>query len=216
MMTSLLSIFDPGSNVVLSNWVILFSLVFFPVSKLFWKTFSLIQSMYTMFVKLIQSMFDSKESLVYSSLFMFLFLINLMGLIPYGFSLSSHFSFNFCMGFFLWISTMIWGFSKNLNANISHLTPMGCPLILVPFMVLVETISMIIRPVTLSLRLMSNMMAGHMIISLISGAVFSMLWLVKPMFLFLNIFFFMFELGVAMIQTYVFTMLMMLYWKDTE
>nr|YP_010890509.1 ATP synthase F0 subunit 6 [Colpocephalum eucarenum]WIM51515.1 ATP synthase subunit 6 [Colpocephalum eucarenum] len=218
-MTSLLSTFDPCSNLLISNWIFLFILiVIFPMSSFFWKSLSLVQQGYFILVEVLTSLFNNKmkTELMFVSVFLFLLMINLSGLIPYGFSLTSHYSFNFSLGLTLWLSTMIWGFSKNLNSNIAHLTPMGCPLGLVPFMVLVESISMLIRPITLSLRLMSNMLAGHMIISLLCGACYSMSFLLKPSFFLLEIGFLMFELGVAFIQTYVFSMLMSLYWEETE
>nr|YP_010890547.1 ATP synthase F0 subunit 6 [Franciscoloa roseicapillae]WIM51553.1 ATP synthase subunit 6 [Franciscoloa roseicapillae]WIM51566.1 ATP synthase subunit 6 [Franciscoloa roseicapillae] len=218
MMASLLSIFDPSSSTPIMNWAVILFLMLFPISTRFWALSSSVQLVYTELLKLVNFMSktSTKMEIYFVSIFMMFLLINLGGLMPYSFSLTSHFNFNFSLALTLWLGTMLWGFSKHLEHNLAHLTPMGCPLILVPFMVLVETISSLIRPITLSLRLMSNMLAGHMILALLSKAVYVMPFLVKPLFFSLEALFLVFELGVSFIQTYVFYSLMLLYWQESD
>nr|QPN54227.1 ATP synthase F0 subunit 6 [Osborniella crotophagae] len=218
-MTSLLSAFDPCSNSFFNNWFILLIFILLPLWTCYWYSFSTIHCAFLKVVKYLASLFlhkKAKNELLFVSLFIFLLMVNFLGLVPYGFSMSSHFSFNFSLALSLWLMAVIWGFKKNFTSNIAHLTPMGCPIILIPFMVLVETISALIRPMTLALRLMSNMLAGHMIISLVSMSYYQLPFYLSPFLMLMNIGFFFFELSVAVIQTYVYSMLMNLYWKETE
>nr|YP_010926063.1 ATP synthase F0 subunit 6 [Piagetiella africana]WKF19576.1 ATP synthase subunit 6 [Piagetiella africana] len=216
-MASLLSVFDPSSFSLLPNWVMIFFIFIFPLYSNLWKGPSIIQELWNVFYNYISVLFSEKNKtdLMFVSLFMTLLIINIFGLFPYGFSISSHFSFNISIGLSLWMATMAWGMKFNTKTNIAHLTPLGCPLILVPFMVFVETIGNIIRPLTLSLRLMANMMAGHMIIGLISKSAFYCFWTSKIVFMVIISGFISFEIGVAFIQAYVFSMLMSLYWKES-
>nr|YP_010872801.1 ATP synthase F0 subunit 6 [Franciscoloa funerei]WGU50365.1 ATP synthase subunit 6 [Franciscoloa funerei] len=218
MMASLLSIFDPSSSTSIMNWAVIIFLMLIPITTRYWAVSSSVQLVFTELLKLVNSMSktSSKMEIYFVTTFMVLLLVNLGGLMPYSFSLTSHYNFNFSLALTLWLGTMLWGFSSHLQHNLAHLTPMGCPLILVPFMVLVETISSLIRPITLSLRLMSNMLAGHMILALLGKAVFVLPFFVKPVFFSLESFFLMFELGVSFIQTYVFYSLMLLYWQESD
>nr|YP_010875331.1 ATP synthase F0 subunit 6 [Ciconiphilus decimfasciatus]WGW14985.1 ATP synthase subunit 6 [Ciconiphilus decimfasciatus] len=214
MMTSLMSIFDPSTNVMTSNWLIVISFLFLPLN-FYWKSLSFVQFSVFFLIKQLCCLFKNsmKTELIFVSLFTYLFFLNSIGLMPYMFSTTSHFLFNFFLGLPLWMSTMLWGLINNFVHNTAHLTPMGCPDVLVPFMVMVESISSLIRPLTISLRLMANMLAGHMILTMLSLGACN-LWFL-PLF-FVNLMFFLFEMTVVFIQTYVFSMLMSLYWMETE
>nr|WNE90729.1 ATP synthase F0 subunit 6 [Actornithophilus gracilis] len=216
MMTSLLSVFDPCSSVLWNlNWMSPFFLFFIST---FYMIPSMFQQSFFIILKLVTSLFkEGKNSaLVFVCVFFFLLIMNLMGLMPYFFSATSHLFFNLSFSLTLWLATVLWGFTKNFDHNIAHLTPMGCPSILVPFMVLVELVSSLIRPLTLSLRLMSNILAGHLILTLISKGVFSFYNLPSLLMFLLHSGFFMFEIGVAFIQAYVFSSLLHLYWLESE
>nr|YP_010890533.1 ATP synthase F0 subunit 6 [Eomenopon denticulatum]WIM51539.1 ATP synthase subunit 6 [Eomenopon denticulatum] len=209
-MTSLLSIFDPCHCSYISNFSFLLLSVYLPFHSL-WKSPSLSLS-------IIMSLSNYKVNLSLGpqtflpmfSLLFFIIFVNLMGLIPLTFSSSSHISINFSISFPLWLSSVIWGFICTLIHSLAHFTPMGCPLILVPFMVLVEVVSYIIRPITLALRLMANMLAGHLILCLTSNLT---TYIMFPSLLMLTSLM-IFELFVSLIQGYVFTILMIMYWME--
>lgn len=95
------------------------------------------------------------------------------------------------------------------------LLPAGAPIALNPFLILIETVRILVRPITLSVRLVANMGAGHIVIGLIgtylSSAVFSYSWLAFFVLLFVQVFYFVFEFGVSLIQGYIFSLLLTLY-----
>nr|WIM51615.1 ATP synthase subunit 6 [Colpocephalum spinicollis] len=216
-MTSLMSIFDPCSSTKVSNWAC-GAVIFFLFCSNYWELSSTNKIFQKHLIKLMTDTYVmmKKTTLIFVAMFFFFLINNLLGLFPFGFSLTSHFLYNFFFGATFWFATNLWGFTKNLSSNLAHFTPEGCPPLLIPFMVLVEMLSALIRPITLSLRLMSNMMAGHMILSLLSKAVFALSWYLSPLFFSLELGFLLFESGVSFIQAYVFTTLMSLYWGESE
>nr|AEP83130.1 ATP synthase F0 subunit 6 [Liposcelis bostrychophila] len=211
-MSSLFSIFDPSSKLV-SNWFICLILLIFKVKT----PSSLVDVSLSNFL----SVFIKEMKIIKIHLFFFLLPIfililafNISGIFPFTFTLTSHMSMTFSLAFPMWLSLMIMGWLK-FNSMFAHLVPLGCPTVLMPFMVLIETISLIIRPLTLAVRLAANMIAGHMILSLISmsafnsSIVFVSSLLAESMILLL-------ELAVAMIQPYVFFILLTLYSQEVE
>nr|YP_010944309.1 ATP synthase F0 subunit 6 [Acanthochitona mahensis]WLW42185.1 ATP synthase F0 subunit 6 [Acanthochitona mahensis] len=152
------------------------------------------------------------------SIFVFLIMINLFGLFPYVFSLSSHLSFAFCFGLPFWFSLILSGFFFNYYDVIGHFLPSGAPSVLNPFLVLVESVSIMVRPVTLSVRLSANMSAGHIILGLLgsylSSGIFSYSWLVLVVLVVVQIFYSVFEVGIGLIQAYIFSLLISLYSED--
>nr|YP_003856712.1 ATP synthase F0 subunit 6 [Stichopus sp. SF-2010]YP_009989806.1 ATP synthase F0 subunit 6 [Stichopus monotuberculatus]ADL59792.1 ATP synthase F0 subunit 6 [Stichopus sp. SF-2010]QNN01408.1 ATP synthase F0 subunit 6 [Stichopus monotuberculatus] len=139
--------------------------------------------------------------------------INLMGLFPYAFSITSHASFTYSLAVPLWMSVNILGFYLAFNSRLSHLVPQGTPSFLIPIMVLIETLSLIAQPIALGLRLAANLTAGHLLIFLLSTAT----WILasSPLLSFLTLIIlgllFILEVGVACIQAYVFTSLVNFY-----
>nr|WJQ21825.1 ATP synthase subunit 6 [Actornithophilus grandiceps] len=215
MMTSLLSIFDPSSSVVNLNLISPFFLLFL---SFYWKTPSVLQQIYFSIKKVISQLFKGEKhnSIIFVSVFFFILFSNLLGLMPFFFSSTSHLFFNLSLSMLLWVASTMWGFLKNFDKNVAHLTPSGCPPILVPFMVMVESVSSLIRPLTLALRLMSNILAGHLILTLISKGIFFFSFFPSSIMFMIHSGFFMFEIGVALIQSYVFSSLMHLYWVESE
>nr|YP_010952638.1 ATP synthase F0 subunit 6 [Acanthopleura vaillantii]WMQ53045.1 ATP synthase F0 subunit 6 [Acanthopleura vaillantii] len=152
------------------------------------------------------------------SIFLMLVISNLLGLSPYVFSTTSHLVFSFVFGLPLWLTLVLSGLFFNPKAMISHFLPSGAPSALNPFLVLVETVSINVRPITLSIRLTANMSAGHIILGLIGAYLSTGIFFYSSVIIFIltlvEIFYFIFEVGVSMIQAYIFSLLITLYSDD--
>nr|AWV84073.1 ATP synthase F0 subunit 6 [Tettigades opaca] len=216
MMNNLFSSFDPSTGMFSMNWLstILF-MIFFPM--IYWyfpnryiKLFENIMMMMNNELNLLMGAKSFGSSLIFISLFIFIFYNNIMGLIPYIFTSSSHLVFTMSMALPLWFSFMLFGWINNMNHMFCHLVPIGTPGILMPFMVCIETISNLIRPGSLSVRLTANMIAGHLLMTLLgNSSIESGIYLY--MIMFIQVIFMMFESAVCMIQAYVFMVLSTLY-----
>nr|YP_010400246.1 ATP synthase F0 subunit 6 [Drupella margariticola]UQS75945.1 ATP synthase F0 subunit 6 [Drupella margariticola] len=152
---------------------------------------------------------------IITGLFMFLILMNLSGLIPYVFSVTSHLAVSLSLGMPLWLSLIISAIFFNPSSVVAGLLPMGAPAPLNPFLVIIETVSILVRPITLSVRLTANMSAGHIVLTLIGNyltasfflsSVFSMVLLLS-----IQILYTIFEFGISLIQAYIFCLLITLY-----
>nr|YP_009560721.1 ATP synthase F0 subunit 6 [Ixodes tasmani]QAB05954.1 ATP synthase F0 subunit 6 [Ixodes tasmani]QAB05967.1 ATP synthase F0 subunit 6 [Ixodes tasmani] len=219
MMMNLFSIFDPSTSQMFSmNWISIFNFIIIP--SIYWIIPSRIQMIWKKIfffifkeIKTNLSYFNHKFIILFMSLFIMIFLSNLMGLIPFVFTPSSHIIFSMILAFPLWFSFMMYGWTMHFNKMMIHLVPMGSPMALSMFMVLIETISNIIRPITLSIRLSANMISGHLLIHLLtsipSNIHFSYL-LIFPVIMTLMFL----ETAVAMIQSYVFITLSSLYLNE--
>nr|BCG67096.1 ATP synthase subunit 6 [Amblyomma testudinarium] len=216
MMNNLFSIFDPSTSMNFSsNW---FSLIFW-ISLIpfpFWITSSLfLTSWKILFKKLFNEVSNNvfiykKKNLIFLISIMFIILFsNFFGLFPYIFTPSSHLIFTMFYAFSIWISLMIFSILNKFNKIMTHLVPLGSPIMLSFFMVLIETVSNLIRPITLSVRLTANMISGHLLIHLLSSMMLEM-----QFFMFMIIIMIMLlilETAVAFIQSYVFMTLISLY-----
>nr|YP_010241756.1 ATP synthase F0 subunit 6 [Tridentarius dentatus]QTI82444.1 ATP synthase F0 subunit 6 [Tridentarius dentatus] len=152
---------------------------------------------------------------VVSGLFLFLIVMNLSGLIPYVFSPTSHLAVSLSLGLPLWLSLIVSAVFFNPSSVVAGLLPMGAPAPLNPFLVIIETVSIMVRPITLSVRLTANMSAGHIVLTLIGNyltasfflsSMFSMLLLIS-----IQVFYTIFEFGISVIQAYIFCLLITLY-----
>nr|ATC73073.1 ATP synthase F0 subunit 6 [Cicadellinae sp. EMHAU-2015-Zz060410] len=212
MMTNLFSVFDPCTGILSLNWLSIY-LFMILMPKSFWflknKTmiiFNLVMS--KLHLELTSLMKYSGMSLIMLSLFMLIMFNNILGLLPYIFTASSHLIFSLTMALPIWLGFMIYGWVNNMNHMFTHLVPMGTPLVLMPFMVMIETISNLIRPGSLSVRLTANMIAGHLLMSLLGSNLNSMVIFSCMLFFIILM---VFELAVALIQSYVFMTLTNLY-----
>nr|AYD74949.1 ATP6 [Dicrurus adsimilis]AYD75024.1 ATP6 [Dicrurus adsimilis] len=158
-----------------------------------------------------------KWALILTSLMMFLLLINLLGLLPYTFTPTTQLSMNLALAFPLWLATLLTGLRNQPSASLGHLLPEGTPTPLIPALIMIETISLLIRPLALGVRLTANLTAGHLLIQLISTATVTlastmpMISLITLLVLFLLT---ILEVAVAMIQAYVFVLLLSLYLQE--
>nr|YP_011015318.1 ATP synthase F0 subunit 6 [Silesis erberi]UPP55783.1 ATP synthase F0 subunit 6 [Silesis erberi] len=223
-MTNLFSTFDPATSTSLSlNWSSsLLGLIFLP--SMFWLIPSRINFMWVKITstlhkefKILLKMDKMKGStLIFISLFSMILFNNFLSLFPYIFSSTSHLTLTLSLALPLWTSFMIYGWINNTIHMFAHLVPQGTPPVLMPFMVCIETISNVIRPGTLAIRLTANMIAGHLLLTLLgnTGAKLSLVMinlLIITQFLLLVL-----ESAVAIIQSYVFSILSTLYSSEVN
>nr|AKI32207.1 ATP synthase F0 subunit 6 [Lethocerus indicus] len=162
MMTDLFSTFDPATSASSSmNWTSTFiGMILMP--SMYW----MMPNRYTMAVKMMMMTLHNEfktllgktkgTTLMMVSLFMFILFNNIMGLLPYVFTSSSHLVFTMSMALPMWMSLMLFGWVNKTQEMFAHLMPVGTPPALMPFMVIIETISNLIRPGALAVRLTAN------------------------------------------------------------
>nr|YP_009907547.1 ATP synthase F0 subunit 6 [Bothrogonia yunana]QLI54104.1 ATP synthase F0 subunit 6 [Bothrogonia yunana] len=211
-MTNLFSTFDPCTGMLSLNWIsLIMFMILFP--KKFWKlenknSMVLKKLMMMLNVELKMIMKYKGTSLIMISIFMMIFYNNIMGLMPYTFTASSHMVFSLSMALPMWLGMMMYGWMNKTNHMFIHLVPVGTPAMLMPFMVMIETISNMIRPGSLAVRLTANMIAGHILMSLLGNN--TALTIFIPLMVAFTIML-LFETAVSIIQSYVFMTLMNLY-----
>nr|AIZ58620.1 ATP synthase F0 subunit 6 [Ornithodoros porcinus] len=220
MMANLFSIFDPSSSHSLSlNWLsILMILICLP--SMYWMIPSRMQilwfSISLLLAKEMNNLFMKKKKkyiLFMISIFWFILTNNFLGLYPYIFTATSHINLTTILAFPLWLTIMIFGWINQTNFMFTHLVPLGTPMILSMFMVLIETVSNLIRPLTLSVRLTANMISGHLLLCLLSGIMQN--YPSGNMFIFpVMTALLLLEMAVAIIQSYVFIILISLYLNE--
>nr|YP_010833239.1 ATP synthase F0 subunit 6 [Philine kinglipini]WFG53986.1 ATP synthase F0 subunit 6 [Philine kinglipini] len=153
-------------------------------------------------------------SLFLFSLMLFLVLMNLIGLAPYVYGITSNLWTASSLALLLWGLLLVSGWQNNPAASAAHLAPAGAPAALVPFLVLIETVSILIRPLTLTVRLIANISAGHIVLSLVANCLTSVSGLSFFLMLMLNTGYNMFEIFVCVIQAYIFSLLVKLYAEE--
>lgn len=152
--------------------------------------------------------------------FTFLLFSNLIGMIPYSFTTTSHLIVTFTLSVSIFISVTIIGFQKHGIHFFSFLLPPGAPLALAPFLVVIELVSYSFRAISLGVRLFANMLSGHCLIKILSGFAWTMMTsggvlLIASFIPVVVVFALMFlEAGVAILQAYVFSILVCIYLND--
>jgi F-type H+-transporting ATPase subunit a len=182
------------------------------------------ETIYGTIHSIVTNQINGKEGQMYFpfiySLFIFILINNLIGLVPYSFATTSHFVLTFSLSFTIILGATILGFQKHGLEFFSLLVPAGCPLGLLPLLVIIEFISYLARNISLGLRLAANILSGHMLLHILSGftynimtsgIIFFILGLVPLAFI---IAFSGLELGIAFIQAQVFVVLTSSYIKD--
>nr|YP_010836245.1 ATP synthase F0 subunit 6 [Paradoxopsyllus custodis]YP_011004241.1 ATP synthase F0 subunit 6 [Macrostylophora euteles]WGC90507.1 ATP synthase F0 subunit 6 [Paradoxopsyllus custodis]WPS93590.1 ATP synthase F0 subunit 6 [Macrostylophora euteles] len=219
MMTNLFSIFDPMNSSYFSmNWLSTFlGLLFIP--NMFW----LLPSRYSFIWNFILSYLHNEfkvllgtnsfkgSTFMFISLFTFILFNNFLGLFPYIFTSTSHMTLTLSLALPLWLSFMMFGWINHSNHMFCHLVPQGTPNLLMPFMVCIESISNIIRPGTLAIRLSANMIAGHLLLTLMGNTGNSLSSLLLMILISAQMLLLILEIAVSMIQSYVFAVLSTLY-----
>nr|APX39553.1 ATP synthase F0 subunit 6 [Calomicrus fallax] len=224
MMMNLFSSFDPTSNLNLSlNWMSTFiGLVIIP--PMFWLIPSRINMLWNKIIYILHKEFkvllgnykSQGSTLIFISLFSIILFNNFLGLFPYIFTSTSHMTMTLSLALPLWLSFMIYGWINNTIHMLAHLVPQGTPPILMPFMVCIETISNIIRPGTLAIRLSANMIAGHLLMTLLGNTGPSMSIFMLNILIIVQILLLTLETAVSMIQSYVFAVLSTLYSSEVN
>nr|YP_009024443.1 ATP synthase F0 subunit 6 [Tetraogallus tibetanus]AGS18345.1 ATP synthase F0 subunit 6 [Tetraogallus tibetanus]AUX81071.1 ATP synthase F0 subunit 6 [Tetraogallus tibetanus] len=158
-----------------------------------------------------------KWALPLTSLILLLLSINLMGLLPYTFTPTTQLSMNMALAFPLWLATLLTGLRNQPSVSLAHLLPEGTPMLLIPALIMIETTSLLIRPLALGVRLTANLTAGHLLIQLISTATITLLPMmpsISALTALILLLLTVLEVAVAMIQAYVFVLLLSLYLQE--
>src|ERR1700745_2876816 len=182
------------------------------------------ESIYATVFSIVINQINAKKGQMFfpliTALFIFILINNLVGMVPYSFASTSHFILTFSISFTIVLGATILGFQKHGLKFFSLFVPSGCPLALLPLLVLIEFISYLSRNVSLGLRLAANILSGHMLLSILSGFtynimtsgfIFFFLGLIPLAFI---VAFSGLELGIAFIQAQVFVVLTSSYIKD--
>ncbi|XVN41113.1 MAG: F0F1 ATP synthase subunit A [Rickettsia endosymbiont of Argas persicus] len=148
------------------------------------------------------------------TLFIFILFCNLLGMIPYGFTVTSHIVITFALAILVFSMVTIIGFMKHGMHFLTLFLPHGTPLWLAPLMIVIELFAYLAKPVSLSLRLAANMMAGHILLKVIAGFAVSLMIYLKFLPISLMVILIGFEIFVAMLQAYIFTILSCVYLND--
>ena len=148
------------------------------------------------------------------TLFMFILTCNLLGMIPYGFTVTSHISITFAIAMMVFLLVTLLGLYLHGLHFFSLFLPKGTPWWLAPLMVVIELFAYLARPVSLSLRLAANMVAGHVLLKVMAGFVVSMAIYLKFLPIPFIVVLIGFEIFVAVLQAYIFTILSCVYLND--
>uniref|UniRef100_G8J890 ATP synthase subunit a n=1 Tax=Tipula abdominalis TaxID=560804 RepID=G8J890_9DIPT len=225
MMTNLFSVFDPSTNIfnLSLNWMSTF-LGLLMIPPMFWFIPSryhiiwnnILLTLHKEFKTLLGTSGYVGSSFIFISLFSLILFNNFIGLFPYVFTSSSHLVFTLSLALPLWLSFMLYGWINHTQHMFAHLVPQGTPAILMPFMVCIETISNIIRPGTLAVRLAANMIAGHLLLTLLGNTGNSLPHYLVILLIGAQIALLVLESAVSIIQSYVFAVLSTLYSSEVN
>lgn len=186
-----------------------------------WQT--LVEGMYTLVLQILHDTVGAKGGPFFGfifTLFTFILALNLSGLVPYSFTVTSHLIITMSLSMAIWVGKLILGFRYHGIKLLGILVPQGVPFALIPFFILLETLSFVIPVISLSVRLFANMMSGHILLKIIFGFAWTMMlqggFLFLAHFIPLAVLFILFalETAVALIQAYVFTVLTCIYLAD--
>lgn len=221
-----LSLTNMGLYLILGAlFILIINLLSINYNKLIGNKWSISQeSLYATIQSIVISQINAKQGQIYFpfiyTLFLFILMNNLIGLVPYSFASTSHFILAFSLSFTIVLGATILGFQKHGLKFFSLLVPAGCPLALLPLLVFIEFVSYLARNISLGLRLAANILSGHMLLNILagftynimtSGVIFFLLGLVPLAFI---IAFSGLEFGIAFIQAQVFVVLTSSYIKD--
>lgn len=225
MITNLFSVFDPSTTIfnLSINWLRTFiGLILIPYTfwiipsriNLLWNIVFL--TLFKEFKTLLGTNRKNGCAFVFISLFSLIVFNNFLGLFPYIFTRTSHLTITLTLALPLWLRFIIYGWFNNTQHIFAHLVPQGTPNVLIPFIVCIETIRNVIRPGTLAVRLTANIIAGHLLLTLIGNTGNSLSYILLSILLISQIALLLLESAVAIIQSYVFAVLSTLYSSEVN
>lgn len=223
MIINLFSVFDPSSRIInLSlNWLRTFiGLLIIPIiywlilSRFNYIYYNIILTLHKEFKTLLGPSRNKGRTLILISLFSFIIFNNFLGLFPYIFTRTSHLTITLSLALPIWLSFILYGWVNHTQHIFTHLVPQGTPTILIPFIVCIETIRNLIRPGTLAIRLTANIIAGHLLITLLGNTGPSLPTIIINILLITQIALLILESAVSIIQSYVFAVLRTLYSRE--
>lgn len=228
MMLDIFSSFDPATNCVtyvspIVFWITLFSTIiiisgsiWIPPSSPAWIFLFIVNVMNTQATRT-SGLYIKGFNALLRALFILIIMINFIGLVPYTFSFSSHLLFTLSYGLPLWLALILSAILHNTSSWAAALLPGGAPDWLNPFLVIIETISISVRPITLSFRLAANIRAGHIVLALIgiyAARRIILRFSTAVILISIQIIYIIFEIGICIIQAYIFCLLLSLYADD--
>lgn len=229
MMVDIFSSFDPATNSIfnfssITFWLLNFS-IFLVIHPILWLRPSRGTWITSSFASIINEQANRTFAAnikgfasILRALFILIITLNLIGVLPYVFRTTSHLLFSLSLGFPIWARIIISGIVSSPSSAAAHLLPAGAPRWLNPFLVLVETLRILVRPVTLCFRLAANLRAGHVVIGLVgsylSNAILSCNTISWALLMSVQTGYTIFEFGVSLIQAYIFCLLLSLYRDD--
>jgi len=225
MITNLFSIFDPSTTIfnLSLNWLSTFiGLLLIPIIywlipsryHIIWNSVTL--TLHKEFKTLLGPNRYNGRTFIFISLFSLILFNNFLGLFPYIFTRTSHLTFTLALALPLWLRFIIYGWLNHTQHLFAHLVPQGTPPVLIPFMVCIETIRNMIRPGTLAVRLAANIIAGHLLLTLIGNTGPSISYYLAVLLIIGQMALLILESAVAIIQSYVFSVLSTLYSSEVN
>ena len=215
---NLFSSFEPRINIfqLRLNWISVMIILFVP--SILWllkrRIFNLLKKLISILIieaKLTNYKgFRRRFPLISFSLFRYLLINNFLGLLPHVFTATRHLVFTCAIAFNMWLGLHLYSIIKNLSKFLAHLVPEGTPLILIPFIVLIEFVRTFIRPLTLAVRLTANITAGHLLIELVRDGVIRVPYIIIMITIIGLLILLVLEFAVSLIQRYVFSTLISL------
>ena len=225
MITNLFSVFDPSTTIfnISLNWIRTF-LGLLIIPSIFWLIPSrfhflwnnIILTLHKEFKTLLGPQSHQGRTFIFISLFSLIIFNNFLGLFPYIFTRTSHLTITLSLAIPLWLSFIIYGWLNHTQHIFAHLVPQGTPPILIPFIVCIETIRNVIRPGTLAVRLTANIIAGHLLLTLLGNTGPSLSYSIILILIITQIALLILESAVAIIQSYVFSVLRTLYSREVN
>jgi len=222
MITNLFRVFDPSANFNLPlNWIRSLLILSF-IIPIFWlapnKSSLLFKNIFIKlhyeFKTLLGPTSFQGSSFIFIALFAFIVINNFLGLFPYIFTASRHITLTLTLALPLWLRFILFGWINKTNHIFAHLVPQSTPSALIPFIVLIESIRNVIRPITLSVRLIANIVAGHLLITLLGNQTAVASNIILFTLIITQILLLTLESAVAIIQSYVFAVLTTLYSRE--
>lgn len=225
MITNLFSVFDPSSRIfnLSLNWLRTFIGILI-IPTMFWFIpsrynilwINILLTLHKEFKTLLGPRGHNGRTFIFVSLFSIIIFNNFIGLFPYIFTSTSHLTLTLAIALPLWLSFIIFGWINHTQHIFAHLVPQGTPAILIPFIVCIETIRNIIRPGTLAVRLAANIIAGHLLLTLLGNTGPSLSYTIMRLLIIAQIALLVLESAVAIIQSYVFAVLRTLYSREVN